>query len=256
MGEIYRASLDCQKNLEQCSSAWKPDSWAEDQLIEFNLWSTTSGALASGINSLDERFQLSRQHASIIHNLLLLLNTYIAECSSIASGNNNFRDASFRRQKERALEALEARKKRVGKTLTQIVAITMHTNASIVHSSLWFTSDTDPWNDDAAGEYEDSLMEWFFDPQNLDIRSQAQRRKLLTLTQKSLIQANLKRRRRFLVAKASSTSTTSQPGEARPLRSKVQYPSPPILKADQKLFTCPYCYQDLPVYFAQSGAWL
>lgn len=252
MGEIYRASRACQSNLEKCSRAWKPDPWAGYQLIEFNIWSTTAGALASGINSLDERFQLSKQHAGIIQNLLWLLNRYIDDCGTTDSAQDAL---SGSQPIKWAPEATEARES-VETTLSQIIAITTHANASIVHSNLWIRSEGAFLTNDNDLEYENSLIEWFFDPQNLDFQSEARRRSGLTLIQKCLIQANLKRRRRFLAAKASSNSSASQLQQRRSLRSKIQYPSPPTLKADQKIFTCPHCYQDLPAYFAQSSAWL
>lgn len=74
-----------------------------------------------------------------------------------------------------------------------------------------------------------------------------------------LIDANVKRRARFVLAR-TKWEKTGKPKVASiattwPPRSTFMLPAPPVVSASSTNFGCPYCYDSLPAYFAEAHAW-
>src|SRR5271168_3226164 len=79
---VAEAAISCRQSLQKCVSLMK-DGWAENRLIDFNLWSAGSGACAEGRTSLDDRLLLKPDIRDVLINLLLMLRIFAENCREL-----------------------------------------------------------------------------------------------------------------------------------------------------------------------------
>ncbi|WYZ34171.1 hypothetical protein EsH8_I_000447 [Colletotrichum jinshuiense] len=80
---IYTASIECHGNLLRCVDRYEPfrDDWANQRLIDFNLWSAASGASEDGRYSLDDKLLMAKPTATVVSDLLDLLSIFVNACN-------------------------------------------------------------------------------------------------------------------------------------------------------------------------------
>ncbi|KAK2800230.1 hypothetical protein FQN50_008194 [Emmonsiellopsis sp. PD_5] len=85
---IYHATIACRKTLQQCVNlpALMNDEWARKRLADFNLWASGSGASAGERASLDERLASKPDARVVVTNLLLLLQRLLVHCQRVGTG--------------------------------------------------------------------------------------------------------------------------------------------------------------------------
>jgi hypothetical protein len=82
---IYEAAIACRQHLQQSVdfSRLPPlgdSEWARKRLADFNLWISSSGALAK--HSLDERLAAQPEARNVLVNLLCLLEVFLSQCQT------------------------------------------------------------------------------------------------------------------------------------------------------------------------------
>ncbi|KAK2786998.1 hypothetical protein FQN52_007440 [Onygenales sp. PD_12] len=82
---IYDATIACRKTLQQCVKlpALMNDEWARKRLAEFNLWAYGSGASSKERASLDERLASKPDASVVVTNLIRLLQRLLVNCQRI-----------------------------------------------------------------------------------------------------------------------------------------------------------------------------
>ena len=89
MSQPYRsideAATACRQHLQQrvdfsILSPSGDDEWARKRLADFNLWISSSGALAK--HSLDERLAAQPEARNVLVNLLCLLEVFLSQCQT------------------------------------------------------------------------------------------------------------------------------------------------------------------------------
>ncbi|KAF7554302.1 hypothetical protein G7Z17_g2995 [Cylindrodendrum hubeiense] len=271
---IHSAARTCQRSLQRYATEPTSDSWAEERLVEFNIWSATSGALVEGRHALDERLRCSAAMAVVVANLLRVLNTYIETCGqphgsghaeNLLPGRTTsqplFYDKSPQRTTQPPSDTTSGARVRVESTFAQIVRITKRVTWSLTGSMLWLADGLLPKSD----QEEDirSHLQRFREETEQRMKRKTDR---LDAVQKRLVDANVRRRRRFILAsnlwvairgeKESVAEFSNVPiGNPTVPKSKAEYPSPPVLPPDCKSFKCPYCCQVMPSYMADPDPW-
>ncbi|KAK6347131.1 hypothetical protein TWF696_007210 [Orbilia brochopaga] len=212
IGPVRNAAVACQKSLERCLSfpRLRESGWAENRLIDFNLWSKGAGVFAKGKLALDERLSSKPEVQKIVVNLLSLLNMFIENCLEKAresinevthAANLSTEQDGERDEEDEAttteLSQLEVEaRKDVEETLSQIIRLTVAirkagSDARLKRADRSF----DKQNPDIQ-ELKTSL-ELFIHPRGIKEEG-------LNEIQTRLIEANLRRRHRFNYAKLHS----------------------------------------------------
>lgn len=332
------------------------DEWAENRLADFNIWIYSMGATARGKASLDSRLATRPGTQRIIFELLHLLNGLIRQCrdfdrdaETLDSASNNGDDGDLL-EGDQPLEQplprafspwsdasqideqsssgsivpdnpLLGKMKHIETILGQLarisVAIRHSGNSSRFQEGYQGLQKADQWLDpDEHHIFRDTLIA-------ILLRRPGHTTEL-TSVQKRLIDANIRRRNRFLYAQAHAvqpsmafddcylrnsvsqitedveeamvesdpecsvqeeprtdpptpsgvgTTTTSrfisesivldktefpvpEASTSRPPAVvELEYPSPPVIKEDAQAFTCPYCWEALPIEFAEKDRW-
>ncbi|KAK6514615.1 hypothetical protein TWF281_004813 [Arthrobotrys megalospora] len=195
------------------------DGWAENRLVDFDLWSAGAGVSAKGRLSFDERLILKPDIRDGIANLISLLTTFIDNCrekarehdkspnrvGNVEDGNAN---ASTEDTRGRHISAEDGynplslsekkAKKDVEATLDQITRLTVAirkagSGARLLRADRSF--------DPQAATLRDlkGLLELVIHPRGFKTEDSP-----LTEIQKRLIEVNLRRRHRFLYAQQHS----------------------------------------------------
>lgn len=83
---IYASSYACQARFRECLEypALSQNGWARKHLADFNLWTSGSGALAQQRASLDQRLVSEKSTQTVIINILGLLESLIKTCQESA----------------------------------------------------------------------------------------------------------------------------------------------------------------------------
>ncbi|KAK6499962.1 hypothetical protein TWF481_010318 [Arthrobotrys musiformis] len=212
---IHEATIACSESLKRCLdiSRLTRNGWAENRLVDFEIWSAGAGALAGGKPSLDERLASKPEVRDSVVNLLLLLNMFVEDCvekakifsvqcnnagnevqegiCDIDKGNEDDSDKLVTSGPE-----VEA-KKDVEMILDQIIGLTIvirkaGSDARFRKADKFF----DP--QDSETKNLRSFLELVMYPKGLEQEKQ------LNAVQLRLIEANLRRRHRFFYAKARS----------------------------------------------------
>ena len=81
-GTIFAESSACQAALTTCLSEEEltKHGWAENRLADFNLWAAGIGALANGRTSLDHRLELLPETRDVVSGLLQHLTAIVQRC--------------------------------------------------------------------------------------------------------------------------------------------------------------------------------
>ncbi|KAK6342201.1 hypothetical protein TWF730_001679 [Orbilia blumenaviensis] len=89
--EIQRAMLGCRQSLKKSIDVPRlnQNGWAENRLLDFNVWATSAGVLAKGKLSLDERLASHPHTRNTIVNLLSLLKQLVDACREDAQEIEN-----------------------------------------------------------------------------------------------------------------------------------------------------------------------
>ena len=79
---IHHAATESRLFLESCLriSLLKEDEWAEDRLIDFNLWASGVGVFAKPPASLDDRLKHNEDVQSVVLSLLSTFNIFLKLC--------------------------------------------------------------------------------------------------------------------------------------------------------------------------------
>jgi hypothetical protein len=79
---IYRATVSCGESFEQCRlvPALIHDGWAENRLLDFNLWASGVGAFAVPPAGLDYRLQDQPDVRAVVVGLLVTLRVLVQGC--------------------------------------------------------------------------------------------------------------------------------------------------------------------------------
>jgi hypothetical protein len=79
---IRDAATESRLLLESClrASLPKEDEWAEDRLIDFNLWASGIGLFAKSPSSLDDRLKRNKDVQHVVLTLLSTLNVFLELC--------------------------------------------------------------------------------------------------------------------------------------------------------------------------------
>ncbi|KAK6857347.1 protein phosphatase-1 [Apiospora arundinis] len=90
---IYEATTKCRDSFLPCLTiaGLMELEWAENRLADFNLWANGIGAFATNRASLDERLSRDPDTRSIIVHVLELLQSCVQQCQSL--GNSSTRDS-------------------------------------------------------------------------------------------------------------------------------------------------------------------
>lgn len=204
--DMFRAAMTIPQLMQQ--------KWAENRLADFNLWTAGAGASTTGKASLDHRLRANRETHTIIVNLLRMLRILVEKC---------IEEAHKKEENVSELSGEElTRMKDVEDSLNQLSRLTIAIRKAGIRSRL---------------QKADSS----FDSENLQITTLRRHLELLLLVrpdehgssessqkqldttrltpiQSRLIEANLKRRNRFLYAQrhAQKLENNSVKQDSRP----------------------------------------
>ncbi|CVL02631.1 uncharacterized protein FMAN_00134 [Fusarium mangiferae] len=215
---ILDATLACRHSFRSiCFARHNKSKWAEENLISFNAWSVSSGAGVWGEFSLDDKLVTRRQDSCILRNLLWMLDDFVNAVG------------------------------RIGK---QLFTLTTDFLRSLPFTRLWDSESSfgDEADEDLVSFKSTLLSE--YDPLLAD--TDKGRVQSITAVRDRLVEANSKRRVRLQNArkrKAESKLGTSPQGQGL-------YPVlPPPVATGSKVFECPHCFENLPVYLARADHW-
>ncbi|KAF3926784.1 hypothetical protein ABW21_db0209275 [Orbilia brochopaga] len=213
-GVIRDIAVTCRKSLERClgSPRLRENGWAENRLVDFNLWSEGAGVLATGKLSLDERLSSKPEARKIISNLLSLMNMFIEDClEKVDKSINQFGYIANSAREESKYNGTEYKdnettitssqseaeaKKDVEETLNQIVRLTVAIRKA--GSSARLTrADRSFDKQDPTIQKLTSFLELVIHPRGTKLDG-------LNEIQTRLIEANLRRRHRFNYARLHS----------------------------------------------------
>lgn len=198
--DIFRAATKVPRLMQQ--------EWAENRLADFNLWASGAGASAKGKASLDHRLQTNNEAHSIIFNLLSMLRILVEKCIEEAY-NNKEDDVS------EPSSGVPSRMKNVEDNLNQLSRLTVAIRKAGVRSRLQKAdSSFDPDNAQINSLRRHLELLLLIRPDEHG-SSESSRKELdtarLTPTQLRLIDANLKRRNRFLYAQRHAQKLEAKP---------------------------------------------
>jgi hypothetical protein len=80
---IYLATASCREAFEGClaTPGLMYDKWAENRLLDFNLWASGVGAFARPAAGLDHRLETRPDARAVVIGLLATLNTLLHSCT-------------------------------------------------------------------------------------------------------------------------------------------------------------------------------
>ncbi|KAK6339373.1 hypothetical protein TWF718_008793 [Orbilia javanica] len=88
---IHAATAACRKSFSTCLTVprLKEGGWAENRLVDFNLWAAGAGVSAKGKLSLDQRLSPNPEVQRTIVNLLELLQMFVEDCRDLANDTSS-----------------------------------------------------------------------------------------------------------------------------------------------------------------------
>ncbi|KAL6407252.1 cyclopropane-fatty-acyl-phospholipid synthase [Ilyonectria robusta] len=259
---IFEAATACRQKFDRLRDSERYDRdvdfavWLQRRYIDFNLWSHSSGSLAEGRYSLDEKLHLRESLQSTLSNLLWILDSLLANKDQFLHPGQNLA------------------RRDVEDTLSDVVTLTATARNALPCSSIW-TMDDANINSSLRKELDDFKEEMSqtrgasaddgqtsTEEPTQALRNRRDHSTAHVMSQQirdRLIDANVKRRARFVLAR-TKWEKTKQPKVADiattwPPRSAFMLPAPPVVSASSTNFGCPYCYDSLPAYFAEAHAW-
>ncbi|QKX62441.1 uncharacterized protein TRUGW13939_09602 [Talaromyces rugulosus] len=213
---IFNSAIACREIFRTATkfSRLMRQEWAENRLADFNLWTAGSGASTTGKTSLDHRLQANQETHIIIVNLLCMLRILIEKC---------IKEASATEENASELSSGElSRIKDVEDSLNQLSRLTVAIRKAGVRSRLQKAeSSFNPENSQISSLRRHLELLLLIHPEKHG-SSESSRNQLdaarLTPIQSRLIDANLKRRNRFLYAQrhAQKLEINSKKQDDRP----------------------------------------
>ncbi|KAL6232371.1 hypothetical protein BDW75DRAFT_21914 [Aspergillus navahoensis] len=239
---IRDATLACHRVFRDLVAVPILEEWAENCLADLNLWANGAGALKVGKASLDARLSSNLDAKIFVVNLLRMLQGFVERCADIGSEICN--DTPETSELSQAIQD-------VNDIMGQLTRVTISirkagTNARIQKADAFY----DPHHPQIEALSQHLQLLLLAKPsKNGSIRARASSQGMLVLScrddttvidsqsltpiQKRLIEANLKRRNRFLYAqrhamKLSERDQVDQvPSKSMPAPRKL--PLPPVL---------------------------
>ncbi|KAK6524506.1 hypothetical protein TWF281_011413 [Arthrobotrys megalospora] len=225
---IRGAAATCRQSLKKCMNIPRLmiDRWAENRLVDFDLWSAGAGVFADGRLSLDERLVLKPDIRKGVINLINLLKFFVDNCQEKAKEHDDKTirtenwnpadkldeekksdDDEDRSDPSLSPDELEA-KKDVEVILNQIIRLTVAirkagSDARFRRADKFFNLQ------DPEIQNFKSLLELIMHPKGLKQKDQ------LNTIQLRLIEANLRRRHRFFYAKKHSRKLAGQESDSQ-----------------------------------------
>ncbi|KAL7805253.1 hypothetical protein V8C44DRAFT_341276 [Trichoderma aethiopicum] len=88
--DIFKATQAIRSALKQCISieALMHGEWAENLLLDFNLWAAGVGASSASTSNLDQRLANQPAARAVVLGLLTALGAFIEDCVEIGNGAN------------------------------------------------------------------------------------------------------------------------------------------------------------------------
>lgn len=85
---IFLATGSCRKVLEDCTNieSLMKDDWAENRLMDFDLWAAGAGALAEPAVRLDQRLASQPHVRIVVLSLLSTIEAYAEVCRNLGKG--------------------------------------------------------------------------------------------------------------------------------------------------------------------------
>ncbi|KAF3149919.1 hypothetical protein TWF569_004835 [Orbilia oligospora] len=236
---IRAATAECRKSLSTCLavSRLKEGGWAENRLIDFNLWAAGAGVSAKGKLSLDQRLSTKPDVQSTLVNLLKLLQMFVEDCRDLAKDVDSALDkvtdqeaepeSNVNSMVERVDENLpvelsskEAEARRdVEVTLDQIIRLTVAIRKAGSSSRLKRADKSFDLDSPKIQELR-GFLELIMHPKGLKEEGQ------LTPIQSRLVEANLRRWHRFSYAKLHSKKLARS--DTAPMEAIPENPNPTL----------------------------
>ncbi|KAJ4169096.1 hypothetical protein NW754_011028 [Fusarium falciforme] len=90
-GSIFEATQATRRTLERCKSVevQMVQDWAENRMLDFNLWAAGIGASSTSQSSLDKRLASQPAVRSVVLGLLSALKTLAQDCLDLGSGSTS-----------------------------------------------------------------------------------------------------------------------------------------------------------------------
>lgn len=190
--QIFKSATQYPRLMDQ--------EWAENRLADFKLWAKGAGALAPGKASLDHRLASSAETHSIILNLLVMLSMLMEDCIAAATNTHHTRLEGGLGLSNEELQSM----KEVDDNLSQLTRVMIAVRKAGTRSRL---EKADASFDAASPplrafrrHLELLLLVRAGEEQTSDSVFQLFDQERLTAIQLRLIDANIRRRNRFLYA--------------------------------------------------------
>ncbi|KAF3231758.1 hypothetical protein TWF128_004499 [Orbilia oligospora] len=220
---IREATIASRETLQRCLEIPRltRNGWAENRLLDFNLWCAGAGVFADGKLSFDHRLAPKPEIRGSIIDLLLLLNIFVEGCIEKAQvfrvDRNNLGSKDQQKLQnldegnpcgiELSTDELEGRKD-VELVLNRIITLTVAIRSA--GSKTRFQRADKSFNpQDAKMENLRRILELVIHPRGLKPDG------VVDAIQLRLINANLQRRHRFNYAKVHSINLAGPPSEKR-----------------------------------------
>ncbi|KAF3315180.1 hypothetical protein TWF173_004071 [Orbilia oligospora] len=236
---IRAATAECRKSISTCLVVprLKEGGWAENRLIDFNLWATGAGVSAKGKLSLDQRLSTKPDVQSTLVNLLKLLQMFVEDCRDLAKDVDSAPDkvtdqkaepeSNVDSMVERVDENLpvelspkEAEAQRdVEVTLDQIIRLTVAIRKAGSSSRLKRADKSFDLGSPKIQELR-GFLELIMHPKGLKKEGQ------LNPIQSRLVEANLRRWHRFSYAKLHSQKLARS--DTAPMKAIPENPNPTL----------------------------
>ncbi|KAF3222638.1 hypothetical protein TWF106_005444 [Orbilia oligospora] len=234
---IRAATTECRKSLSTCLAIprLKEGGWAENRLIDFNLWAAGAGVSAKGKLSLDQRLSTKPDVQSTLVNLLKLLQMFIEDCRDLAKDVDSTPD-NIIDQKAEPKSNVDSRVERVDEnlpvelssketeaqrdvevTLDQIIRLTVAIRKAGSSSRLKRADKSFDLDSPKIQELR-GFLELIMHPKGLKEEEQ------LTPIQSRLVEANLRRWHRFSYAKLHSKKLARS--DTAPMEAIPENPNP------------------------------
>ncbi|KAL4780809.1 hypothetical protein BJX76DRAFT_34859 [Aspergillus varians] len=219
---IYDATLACRQVFQDLGAVPILEEWAENRLADLNLWANGAGALKVGKASLDARLSSNLDAKIFVVNLLRMLQGFVEKCAELGSKVHN--DTPETSELSQAIQD-------VNDILGQLSRITISIRQAGTHARIQKADASyDPGHPQIRALSQHLQLLLLAKPSKdgaLQARASSQGIGVLlcrddttvidshslTATQQRLIEANLKRRNRFLYAQrhAMKLSDRDQP---------------------------------------------
>ncbi|KAK6523822.1 hypothetical protein TWF281_001790 [Arthrobotrys megalospora] len=255
---IHAAATACRKSLSRCLSIprLKENGWADNRLVDFNLWAAGAGVFAKGKLSLDQRLSTKPEVQNTLVNLLDLLQMFVENCHDQAKElDRDFNEAAKTERNaepvntinldadkpdeisppELSSEEIETRRD-VEVTLDQIIRLTVAirkagSDARLKRADRSFNQEN-PKIQELKG-----FLELLVHPKGFKEEGQ------LTSIQQRLVEANLRRWHRFSYAKLHSKKLARS--DTAPMKRVLEAPAQ-ILEDTPQIDSKPTVSFDIP----------